>query len=316
MLVVAYLEEGRRQLGVLPTTDRLVVERFFDDTEAAQLVVHAPLGGRINRALGLALRKRFCVTFDFELQAAANDDAVTIALGPHHSFPLTDVAKMVPAGKAREILTQAVLPLPMLAARWRWNVARALVMPRATTAGRRPIHLQRMEADDLMAATWPSLAACQENAPAGPIPIPDHPLVRQTVDDVLFEPLDVDGLETLLGRIASGEVELVLVESPEPSVLAHGILNGAPFTFLDDAPLEERRSRAVELRRGLGPLGADGLPDGPVASDPLDEAIVGEVVDLGRAARAHRRRAARAARGPRGRAPRRGVARLRRRARP
>jgi ATP-dependent Lhr-like helicase len=277
-LVVAYLEAGRRALGVLPTTDRLVIERFFDDNEAAQLVVHSPLGGRINRALGLALRKRFCVTFDFELQAAANDDAVTIALGPHHSFPLTDVVKMVPAGKAREILTQAVLPLPMLGARWRWNVARALVMPRATTRGRRPIHLQRMEADDLMAATWPSLAACQENAPAGPIPVPDHPLVRQTVDDVLFEPLDVVGLEALLERIASGAVEVVLVESPEPSVLAHGILNGAPFTFLDDAPLEERRSRAVELRRGLGPIGSDGLPNGPVAADPLDEQVVADVV--------------------------------------
>ncbi|HEY8080456.1 MAG TPA: DEAD/DEAH box helicase, partial [Acidimicrobiales bacterium] len=168
MMVVAYLEAARRTLGVLPTSTCLVVERFFDVDESTQLVVHSPWGGRINRALGLALRKRFCVTFDFELQAAANDDAVTIALGPHHSFPLTDVMKLVPPGKAREILTQAVLPLPMLGARWRWNVARALIMPRATTRGRRPIHLQRMEADDLMAATWPSLAACQENAPAGP----------------------------------------------------------------------------------------------------------------------------------------------------
>ena len=276
-MVVAYLEAGRRALGVLPTTKQLVVERFFDEAEASQLVIHSPYGGRINRALGLALRKRFCVTFDFELQAAANDDAVTIALGPHHSFPLSDVVKMVPAGKAREVLTQAVLPLPMLAARWRWNVARALVMPRATTAGRRPIHLLRMEADDLMAATWPALAACQENAPAGPIPVPDHPLVRQTVDDVLFEPLDVEGLEALLGSIASGEVDVRFVESPEPSVLAHGILNGAPWTFLDDAPLEERRSRAVGVSRGLGPMGPDGLPAGPVATDPLDEAVVAEV---------------------------------------
>ncbi len=277
-MVVAYLESARRALGVLPTSDHLVVERFYDDNESAQIVVHAPLGGRINRALGLALRKRFCVTFDFELQAAANDDAVTIALGPHHSFPLSDVMKLVAPGKSREILTQAVLPLPMLAARWRWNVARALVMPRSTTAGRRPIHLQRMEADDLMAATWPSLAACQENAPAGPIPIPDHPLVRQTVDDVLFEPLDVVGLEALLVRVAAGEVTVSCVESAEPSVLAHGILNGAPWTFLDDAPLEERRSRAVELRRGLGPLDAAGLPAGLVASDPLDEAVVADVV--------------------------------------
>ena len=277
-MVVAYLEAGRRALGVLPTTTRLVVERFFDEEESCQLVVHSPLGGRINRALGLALRKRFCVTFDFELQAAANDDAVTIALGPHHSFPLTDVMKLVPPGRAREILTQAVLPLPMLGARWRWNVARALVMPRATTRGRRPIHLQRMEADDLMAATWPSLAACQENAPAGPIPVPDHVLVRQTVDDVLFEPLDVVGLEGVLEGIAAGEIEVVCVETPEPSVLAHGILNGAPYTFLDDAPLEERRSRAVDLRRGLGPIGADGLPDGFAPRDPLDESVVAEVV--------------------------------------
>jgi ATP-dependent helicase Lhr and Lhr-like helicase len=277
-MVVAYMEAGRRALGVLPTTRQLVVERFFDEAEAAQLVIHAPYGGRINRALGLALRKRFCVTFDFELQAAANDDAVTIALGPHHSFPLSDVVKLVPAGKAREVLTQAVLPLPMLAARWRWNVARALVMPRATTSGRRPIHLLRMEADDLMAATWPALAACQENAPAGPISVPDHPLVRQTVDDVLFEPLDVDGLEALLGAIESGEVAVRFVESPEPSVFAHGILNGAPWTFLDDAPLEERRSRAVGLTRGLGPIGADGLPSGLVASDPLDEEVVAAVV--------------------------------------
>jgi len=277
-LVVAYLEAARRALGVLPTSDHLVVERFYDDNESAQIVVHAPLGGRVNRALGLALRKRFCVTFDFELQAAANDDAVTIALGPHHSFPLADVMKLVSPGKSREILTQAVLPLPMLAARWRWNVARALVMPRSTTAGRRPIHLQRMEADDLMAATWPSLAACQENAPAGPIVIPDHPLVRQTVDDVLFEPLDVVGLEALLARVAEGSVQVTCVESAEPSVLAHGILNGAPWTFLDDAPLEERRSRAVELRRGLGPLDAAGLPAGLVASDPLDDAVVADVV--------------------------------------
>ena len=276
--VVAYLEAARLALGTLPTSHRLIVERFYDEAEAAQLVVHSPWGGRINRALGLALRKRFCVTFDFELQAAANDDAVTIALGPHHSFPLSDVVKLVPPARAREILTQAVLPLPMLAARWRWNVARALVMPRATTRGRRPIHLQRMEADDLLAATWPSLAACQENAPAGPIEIPDHPLVRQTVDDVLFEPLDILGLVEVLRGIESGAIEVLFVESAEPSPLAHGILNGAPWTFLDDAPLEERRSRAVPMTRGLGAIGSDGLPTGPVASDPLDEQVVAEVV--------------------------------------
>ncbi len=248
--ITTYLAMARQALGCLPTTDRIVVERFFDDVESTQLVVHSPFGGRINRALGLALRKRFCVAFDFELQAAADDDSVTIALGPHHSFPLTDVASMVSAATVADVLTQAVLPHPMLASRWRWNLGRALIISRSMGGKRRPIHLQRMEADDLLAAAWPSLAACQENAAAGPIPVPDHVLVRQTLADVMFEPLDLIGVTELLERIASGAVEVVCVESAEPSPLALGLLNGRPFTFLDDAPLEERRSRAVPQRRG------------------------------------------------------------------
>ena len=163
--VVAYLGAGLAALGKLPTRDRLVIERVFDETEGTQLIVHAPYGGRVNRALGLALRKRFCVSFDFELQAAADDDTVVLSLGPQHSFPLPQVPKMLPSRTAVDVLTQALLPHPMLAARWRWNLNRALVVPRSRGGQRRPIHLQRMEAEDLLAAAWPSLAACQENAP-------------------------------------------------------------------------------------------------------------------------------------------------------
>jgi ATP-dependent Lhr-like helicase len=281
--VVVYLGAGLAALGVLPTRDRIVIERVFDETEGTQLIVHAPFGGRINRAFGLALRKRFCVSFDFELQAAADDDTVVLSLGPQHSFPLPQVPKMLSSTTATEVLTQAVLPHPMLAARWRWNLNRALVLPRSRGGQRRPIHLQRMEAEDLLAATWPALAACQENAPPGPLPVPDHVLVRQTVADCLSEGLDARGLVSLLEDLESGRVGVHFVESSEPSPLAHGILTGRPFTFLDGAPLEERRTRAVAVPRGLGPLGPEGLPAGlpvPVSElGPLDEAAVVEVLD-------------------------------------
>ena len=281
--VVAYLGAGLASLGALPTRQRLVIERVFDDSEGTQLIVHSPYGGRINRALGLALRKRFCVSFDFELQAAADDDTVVLSLGPQHSFPLSQVPGMLTSTTVAEVLTQAVLPHPMLAARWRWNLNRALVVPRARGGQRRPIHLQRMEAEDLLAASWPALAACQENAGPGPVPVPDHVLVRQTVTDCLTEPLDADGLVALLAEVEAGRVDVHLVESAEASPLAHGILTGRPFTFLDGAPLEERRTRAVPVPRGLGALGADGLPPGlPVAASelgPLDPGAVAEVLD-------------------------------------
>ena len=265
--VAQYLSTAWQELGPLPTATHLVVERFFDEVEGSQLVVHSPFGGRVNRALGLALRKRFCVTFDFELQAAADDDTVVISLGPHHSFPLTQVPHMVRSDSARAVLSQAVLTHPLLLARWRWNLNRSLVVARTLSGGRRPIHLQRMEAEDLLAATWPSLAACQENAPPGPIEIPDHLLVRQTLEDTLHEPMDIDGLIALLQRIESGAVTVSFVESATPSVLAHGILTGRPYTFLDDAPLEERRTRAVPLTRGLPEL-ADGVPGGSAIMEP------------------------------------------------
>ena len=280
--VVAYLGAGLAALGALPTRDRLVIERVFDESEGTQLIVHSPYGGRINRAFGLALRKRFCVSFDFELQAAADDDTVVLSLGPQHSFPLSQVPAMLHSGTVTDVLTQAVLPHPMLAARWRWNLNRALVVPRSRGGQRRPIHLQRMEADDLLAAAWPALAACQENAGPGPVPVPDHVLVRQTVDDCLTEPLDADGLSTLLAEMEAGRVGVHLVESAEASPLAHGILSGRPYTYLDGAPLEERRTRAVPLARGLGPLGPNGLPSGlpvdPSELGPLDPGAVAEVL--------------------------------------
>ena len=277
--VVAYCAAGLDALGHLPTRERIVVERCFDDSEGSQLIIHAPFGGRVNRALGLALRKRFCVSFDFELQAAADDDTVVLSLGPQHSFPLTRVQSLLSSGQAAQVLTQAVLLHPMLGARWRWNLTRALVMPRMNGGKRRPIHLQRMEADDLLAAVWPGLAACQENAPAGPVGVPDHVLARQTVDDCLHEGLSVEGLVDVWSRIESGEIEVHTVESAEPSPFSHAILSGRPFTYLDDAPLEERRTRALSLRRGLGELGPDGLPVPAKEMAALDPEAVSAVLE-------------------------------------
>ena len=221
--VVAYCAAGLAALGHLPTRERIVVERCFDDSEGSQLIIHAPFGGRINRAIGLALRKRFCVSFDFELQAAADDDTVILSLGPQHSFPLTKVQSMLSSAAAAQVLTQAVLLHPMLGARWRWNLNRALVLPRMNGGKRRPIHLQRMEADDLLAAVWPGLAACQENAPPGPVAVPDHVLARQTVDDCLHEGLSVEGLVDVWSRVESGQIEVHTVESSEPSPFSHAI---------------------------------------------------------------------------------------------
>jgi ATP-dependent Lhr-like helicase len=205
----------------------------------------------LNRALGLALRKRFCVTFDFELQAAASDDAILLSLGPQHSFPLERVPKFLASGTVEEVVRQAVLTSPLFAARWRWNLNTSLAVLRMRGGKKNPPAIQRMEADDLMAAVFPTLAACQENVAPGPLEIPDQVLVRQTLTDCLHEAMDIGGLKDLISGIEGGHVNVVVRDTTEPSVLAHEILNGRPFTFLDDAPLEERRSRAVPLRRGL-----------------------------------------------------------------
>jgi ATP-dependent Lhr-like helicase len=252
-MVVDYLRVGRAELGgVLPTHDDIVFERFFDETGGMQLIVHAPLGARVNRALGLGLRKKFCLNFDFELQAAASNDAVLLSLGPQHSFPLEDVPAFLRSHNVSDAVSQAVLRSPMFVARWRWNLNRSLAVLRRKGGRLNPYNIQRMEAADLMAAVFPSLAACQDNAPAGPIEIPDHPLVRETLGDCLTEAMDIDGLKALVRRVEEGTVRLYFVDTVEPSVLAHEILGGAPFTYLDeDAEIGERRSRAVPLRRGL-----------------------------------------------------------------
>ncbi|MGB6770742.1 MAG: DEAD/DEAH box helicase [Candidatus Dormiibacterota bacterium] len=250
-LTVQYLAAGRSALGHLPTRNHIILERFFDESGGMQVVVHAPFGARLNRALGLSLRKRFCATFDFELQAAASDDAVLLSLGPQHSFPLADVPRFLSSRSVEDVLTKAALLAPMFAVRWRWNLNRSLLVLRFKGGRRNPPPIQRMEADDIMAAVFPALVACQNENPTGPIQTPDHPLVRQTMFDCLHEVMDVDGLRELVESIEGGKVRVTCRDTSEPSVLAHEIINGHPYTFLDDAPLEERRSRAVSLRRGL-----------------------------------------------------------------
>ena len=248
--IARYLDAAREALGVLPTREDVVFERFFDESGGMQLVVHAPFGGRVNRGLGLALRKRFCRTFDFELQAAASDDAVVLSLSPQHSFPLEDVPRFLSPDTVEEVLAQAMLAAPTFAVRWRWNLGRALLVLRQRGGRRVPPPLQRMQADDLLAAMFPQLAGCAENA-TGPLEIPDNVIVRQTMHDCLHEAADVVGLVELLRDMRASRVRVHLRDTTEPSLLAHEILNARPYTFLDDAPLEERRTRAVALRRGI-----------------------------------------------------------------
>ncbi len=248
--LAAYLDVSLTALGTLPTCDDLVFERFFDEAGGMQLVVHSPYGARLNRGLCLALRKKFCSSFNFELQAAAADDALVLSLGPHHSFALDSVPRFLNSSNVEQTLEQAALDSPMFTARWRWNLNRSLAVLRWRNGRRNPPPIQRMESDDLMAAVFPNQAACQENV-TFPIDIPDHPLVRQTMYDCLHEGMDVEGLVKLVTGFESGSIRTHFVDGSEPSPLAYEILNGKPFTFLDDAPLEERRTRAVALPRGL-----------------------------------------------------------------
>jgi ATP-dependent Lhr-like helicase len=245
---VSYLAEGRRALGVIPSQESLVLERFFDEAGGMQLVLHAPFGSRINKAWGLALRKRFCRQFNFELQAAATEDALMLSLGPQHSFPLSDVFRYLHPETTRDVLVQAFLDAPVFKTRWRWNTTISLAVPRARGGRKVAPQIQRMAADDLMAAVFPDAAACLENVP-GDRQIPDHPLVSQAVRDCLEEAMDFEGLRDVLTRIHRGELRLVARDTPEPSLFAHEILNARPYAFLDDAPLEERRSHAVQTRR-------------------------------------------------------------------
>ncbi|HET6148340.1 MAG TPA: DEAD/DEAH box helicase [Polyangia bacterium] len=252
-LVRDYLAAGRAALGAVPTQTRIIAERFFDEGGGMQLVIHAPFGGRINRAWGTALRKRFCRSFDFELQAAATDDGIVLSLGAQHSFPLDSVFQMVGPDDVGELLTQAALQAPMFETRWRWNAMRSLALLRFQGGRRVPPPIQRMRAQDLIAAVFPAQTACQDNHGGGAVEIPDHPLVRETLRDCLTEAMDADGLRRMLADLRAGKIETIAREVPEPSVFAHEILNANPYAFLDDAPLEERRTRAVAVRRGLPP---------------------------------------------------------------
>jgi ATP-dependent Lhr-like helicase len=251
--IVTYVDDTVRALGAVPTLDAIVAERFFDEAGGMQLVLHAPFGGRINRAFGLLLRKRFCVSFDFELQAAATDDGIVLSLGEQHSFPLDGVFSMVRPRGIEADLVQAALAAPMFTNRWRWNVTRALAVLRHNGGRRVPMPIQRMRAEDLLAAVFPGQVACGDNH-AGPIEPPDHPLVTETLDNCLYEAMDVEGLARVLGAIEAGTIRTVAVDTPAPSPMSHEILNANPYAFLDDAPLEERRARAVSLRRVIPDL--------------------------------------------------------------
>ncbi len=269
--LVEYLGEATRMLGTLPTQQTVVAERFFDESGGMQLVIHAPFGSRVNRAWGLALRKRFCRQFNFELQAAATEDGILLSLGPQHSFPLENVFRFLQPETVAEILVQALLDAPMFGTHWRWNATIALAVARSRGGRKVPPQIQRMEADDLLAAAFPDAAACLENIP-GDREIPDHPLVRQTLDDCLHEVMDLDRLATLLEAIRSGTIQVVARDLPEPSPLAAEILNARPYAFLDDAPLEERRAQAVYTRRAFEPSTADDL-------GALDVAAIARVRD-------------------------------------
>ena len=263
--IASYVRETQALLGCVPTVDRIVAERFFDESGGMQLVLHTPFGGRINRAWGLALRKRFCVNFDFELQAAATDDGIVISLTDRHSFPLDTVFSYLNPATVERDLTQASLAAPMFTNRWRWNAGRALAVERFSRGKKVPMQIQRMRAEDLLGAVFPDQVMCQDNR-AGAVTLPDHPLTRETMENCLREAMDVDGFKETLERLGRGEIATVAVETPAPSPMAHEILNANPYAFLDDAPLEERRARAVALRRtdpdlaqGIGALSPEAL---------------------------------------------------------
>ena len=243
-----YLHRAKAALGVLPTQHTIVLERFFDESGGTQLVIHTPFGSRINRAWGLALRKRFCRQFNFELQAAATEDAIVLSLSTSHSFPLEEVARYLHSNSAEHVLVQALLDAPLFPARWRWNAVTALALPRYTGGKKTPPQIQRMKSEDLLATVFPDQVACLENI-VGERQIPDHPLVNQTLHDCLHEAMDVDGLLRILRGFETGAIAVAARDLTGPSPLASEVLTAAPYAYLDDAPLEERRTQAVQSRR-------------------------------------------------------------------
>ena len=256
--LAVYFYDAYRALGALPSEKTIIMERFFDESGGMQLVIHSRFGARLNRAWGLALRKRFCRSFNFELQSAATDDAIVLSLGIQHSFPLDEVFRYLNSKTVREILVQALLDSPMFPIRWRWNATRSLALPRQRGGRKIPPPLQRMESENLLAAVFPDQLACPENI-VGDRMVPDHPLVRQTIEDCLVEAMDIEGLEQLLSQIEKGEIECIARDLPEPSPLASEILNARPYAFLDNAPLEERRTQAVLTRRASDSAGRNEL---------------------------------------------------------
>jgi ATP-dependent Lhr-like helicase len=247
---VRYIAAQVAAVGLVPTLNRIMFERFFDESGGMQLVIHAPWGARVNRAWGLAFRKRFCRSFDFELQASADEDGIVLSLGPQHSFPIDSLFGMLTPDNGRYLLEQALLAAPVFKTRWRWSVTRARAVLRNKNGQRVPPNLQRFRSDDLLAAVFPAQAGCLENH-HGDTPIPDHPLIKQTIEDCFHEAMDIDRWIEVLSDIRSGKIELIARDTREPSPFSHEILNANPYAFLDDAPLEERRARAVTLRRGL-----------------------------------------------------------------
>jgi ATP-dependent Lhr-like helicase len=269
--LLAYLRAGQQTLGVVPSHTTIVAERFFDEAGGMQLILHAPFGSRVNRAWGLALRKRFCRTFDFELQAAATEDGLLLSLGEQHSFPLEDIFEFLNPENVEEVLVQAVLQVPLFGTRFRWNATRALSLSRFSGGKRVAPNLQRARSEDLLAAVFPAQVGCQDNHGGADVELPDHPLVKQTMEDCLHEAMDIDGLREVLRRVKDGRIKLVARDVPEPSVFAHQMVNSQPYTFLDDAPAEERRVRNVVLRRTLP--AEDAASFGALDADAIQQVV-------------------------------------------
>ncbi|MEG3789057.1 DEAD/DEAH box helicase [Lysobacter sp. CCNWLW3] len=299
--LVDYLARTRYALGAVPTQDTVVLERFFDESGGTQLVIHTPYGSRINRAWGLALRKRFCRKFNFELQAAATEDAIVLSLSTSHSFPLIEVARYLHSASALDVLIQALLDAPLFGVRWRWNATTSLALPRYQGGRKVAPQLQRMKSEDLLATVFPDQVACAENL-VGEREVPDHPLVAQTLHDCLYEAMDAQGWLRLLGRLERGEVQVIARDVTGPSPIAAEAINARPYAFLDDAPLEERRTQAVMSRRYADPDSADDLgrldPEAIAAvraeawpearnADEMHEALIGLAYVEAREARAH-----------------------------
>ncbi len=250
--LIEYLQSGMNALGVMPTRESIVMERFFDEVGDMHVVIHSPFGSRLNRGWGLALRKRFCKSFNFELQAAANEDSIVISLGSVHSFPLDDVFRYLQSATVKDVLIQALLDAPMFEVRWRWNATRSLAIQRNRSGKRVPPQFQRMDAEDLVAHVFPDQIACQENI-TGRRDVPDHPLVNQTINDCLTEAMDIDELQELIAKVENRELELIAKDLTEPSPFAQEIINARPYAFLDDAPFEERRTNAIKNRSWADP---------------------------------------------------------------